>query len=323
MDFNYSCDSFPGWASYAVSLQNSTYFLVTMFGTLTLPSIFFNALILITLARIGSLQTPSNLFLCNLAVSDLGVVLISQPVGYAWKLLEFLSPDTQNTCGIANVFLITATLFYGVSLLTITCASIDRYLALYLHLSYNSTVTCKRVLVVCGGSWLLMAFISVITSFGVHAFHIAAAIFITICLPIMAFCYYKIYKVLKYHHVKINQSLPSAEGRVPNLLRYKRSVIGLFYVLVLMVVSFAPFGCVAAVFEIIGLSESLVLAWNVTACLAYVNCILNPLIYYWKMRDLRSSVNQTVSLICTRRSLRQIHPIRSAWTVDQSNSRTA
>ncbi|EDO43723.1 predicted protein [Nematostella vectensis] len=297
MSQNFSCESFPGWANYSANLKTSSYLLVTVFTILTLPSIVFNALILITVFRVRSIQTTSNVFLCNLAASDLGATLISLPLAFSWKLSEFLSTDAQNTCRIANAFMMSSVIFTGVSVLTLTTATVDRYLALYLHLSYNSIVTVQRVLIICGGMWVSCSIFSAVTLYGVHVYHPVTTIFVSVCLPVVIFCYYKIYKVLKYHHLKINQSVPSEEGKVVNLLRYKKSVIGLIYVLVMMIVLLAPFACVVAVFEVSGqLSESLLLAWNVTGCLVFTNSTFNPLVYYWKIRELRYNVNETVSL---------------------------
>ena len=107
-------------------------------GTLMLISIIGNALVLVTILRTSSLRSPSTAFLCSLAVSDLLVRLVVQPVYIAYNLKP--GPD---------LYSVTSTLFVmacGVSLCTMTVISVDRFLALRYHTRYPNLMTEKRAL---------------------------------------------------------------------------------------------------------------------------------------------------------------------------------
>ena len=79
------------------------------------------------------------------------VVLISEP----FYITFLLSPDRASLCYYSDViYEITAVVFCGVSIQTITAISVDRLLALSLDLRYRQFVTIRRVRVLVIMSWL-------------------------------------------------------------------------------------------------------------------------------------------------------------------------
>ena len=55
---------------------------------LMLISIIGNTLVLVAILRTPSLRSPSTILLCSLAVSDIFVGLVAQPVSIAYQLTE-------------------------------------------------------------------------------------------------------------------------------------------------------------------------------------------------------------------------------------------
>ena len=98
------------------------------------------------------LHVPSNLLLCCLAISDLVVGLISQPASSFYRH-QRIWPSLQ--CRENVLFSCSGWLFSGLSLLTLCAISVDRYLALKLHLRYTAVVTVNRVLATVIGFWIL------------------------------------------------------------------------------------------------------------------------------------------------------------------------
>ena len=92
----------------------------------------------------------------SLAVSDLAVGLLVQPF-YVGLLIKWLQRDdsTDATCTTFFVIInfLSAASFYGVVAL-----SVDRFLALHLHLRYQELVTRKRVVAVVITIWVFSAF---------------------------------------------------------------------------------------------------------------------------------------------------------------------
>ena len=106
-----------------------------------------NILILIALYKVSSIHPPTKFLLRCLAMSDLCVGVIVQPLFVAF-LLEIASGKWHILFFTFNTLSFT---LCGFSLTTATAISVDRLLALLLGLRYRHTVTLRRVrcLVVC------------------------------------------------------------------------------------------------------------------------------------------------------------------------------
>ena len=106
---------------------------------LMLLSIIGNSLVLAVILRTPSLRSASAVFLCNLAISDLLVGLVVQPVYIANEFTSSVSPlnHAENSLSV---------LACGVSLVTMTALSVDRCLALHCHMRYPNLMTQKRAL---------------------------------------------------------------------------------------------------------------------------------------------------------------------------------
>ena len=127
-----------------------------------LVSITGNSLVLTAILRSPSLRSPSIVFLCSLAVSDLLVGLAVQPVFIATL---FKSGDSLfQSCNML------ASSCCGVSLCTMTAIGVDRFWSLHYHMRYPNLMTSKRalriVLLIC----FIFPFLSCIHFWGRNIF---------------------------------------------------------------------------------------------------------------------------------------------------------
>ena len=111
-----------------------------------------NILILIALRKVTSIHPPTKLLFQCLAITDLGVGLISQPL---MATLMLLVDNIDIKIWKVLFFYLSWSLsiaFCGVSVFTSTALSVDRLLALFLGLRYRHAVTLKRIRAVlaCG-----------------------------------------------------------------------------------------------------------------------------------------------------------------------------
>ena len=90
--------------------------------------------------------------LLSLACSDVAVGLFSQPL-YTFFLINWLRLDNPS-CNTKQVRTISNTLFSGASFLGVVAVSVDRFLAVHLHLRYQELVTHRRVVVVVISIWV-------------------------------------------------------------------------------------------------------------------------------------------------------------------------
>ena len=117
-----------------------------------------NILILIALRKVTSIHQPTKLLFQYLAITDLGVGLISQPLmATVMLLVDNIDIKIVNIM-FAHLFSSLSITFCGVSVFASTALSVDRLLALFLGLRYRHVVTLKRIRAVlaCGCLALLL-----------------------------------------------------------------------------------------------------------------------------------------------------------------------
>ena len=107
-----------------------------------------NALILIALHKVSSIHPPTKLFFRCLAVTDLCVGLVAQPLFVTLMLSYFTNMNVNARRSILNTGRVSSGILCGVSALITTAISVDRLLALLLGLRYRHVVTLRRVRVV-------------------------------------------------------------------------------------------------------------------------------------------------------------------------------
>ena len=92
-----------------------------------------NILTIHAVRKTSSLQKPLKTLLLSLAVSYLGVGLFAQPLYITWTI--------NRTNSVFMAFTIIATLFAYASFFLVVAISVDRFLAIHLHLRYQELVT--------------------------------------------------------------------------------------------------------------------------------------------------------------------------------------
>ena len=135
-DFN--CDIHNKITGLAVSAVKILLSVIVILG---------NTLILVALHKENSLHPPSKLLLRCLAISDLCVGLVSEPLAVIFWMSTIYK--RWNFCRHIFVSLIvTGYSLCGMSLLIMTAISVDRLLALSLRVKYRQVVTLKRICII-------------------------------------------------------------------------------------------------------------------------------------------------------------------------------
>ena len=131
---------------------------------------------------------------------------------------------------------------------------------------------------------------------------IAFAAFLS-CAVTSSFCYIKIYYKLRLSQAQVqdqcHEGQPNQEGIQMNRVRYKKTVSTALWVQVLFLACHLPSGLFLGFITITGLNTpflwfSLALATS----LMYAYSTLSPLLYCWRMRELRQAVKDTIKKFC-------------------------
>ena len=257
-----------------------------------------NTLILVALPKVSSrsLHLPSKVLFGGLATTDICVGVIVEPT----TVVHWMSVVKQkwNICYYATVanFIISNTLC-SVSLAISTAISVDRLLALSLGLRYRNFVTFKRTLVTVISFWVLSFLITVGNFWDPRIrlwfYHLG----ICVCLVTSVFAYTKIFFTLRRNQIQMHQRQPS-QAIPPNIDRYRKAVYSAMWVQVTLVVCYLPFAVVAALTPQRGMPLSIYLARQYTGTVVYLNSTLNPLLYCWRIREVRRVVKDTIRRFC-------------------------
>ena len=265
---------------------------------LSYTAITLNSVTIYAMTKTSSLPKNVKTLLLSLAVSDLGIGLIGQPLYIARLVMQLEpnfgnSPEYMTTCKaffISSYFLCYAS-FFGITALTV-----DRFLAIHLHLRYQELVTHKRVVVLVISIWVLSAILSLFRV-TVPAIKDAYVVFVTIdivCHLTTAVLYSKIYLAVRHHTNQIIHALQvqqeAQNGEMANAARLRKSAVATFYVYIVFLLCYLPDIGFFIAFIISGSTTTMTVLSTYTYTLVFLNSSLNPLIYCWKMSHIRRAV---------------------------------
>ena len=263
-----------------------------------------NTLILVALHKETSLHPPSKLLYRNLAITDLCVGIIVEPLFVTyWTSVVNERWDICYYAERAGDY--SGSILCAVSLLTVTAISVDRLLALLLGLRYRQVVTLRRTFITVIALWIL-SIVSACTIFWNSLItswcqYIGTAM----CLVTTIFAYTKIFLTLRHNQIHVDhvQShvFPGQPSQaIPlNIARYRKAVNSALWIQVTLVVCYLPFGIAVALTPQRGMPLSSYLARNFAATILYLNSSLNPLLYCWRIREVRQAVKETLrQLFC-------------------------
>ena len=236
-------------------------------------------------------KTLKTLFL-SLAVSDVGVGLLAQPL-YTSLLVRWIKQNDAG-CNTYKIFDIMMGLLSVVSFFLVVAVSIDRLLAIHLHLRYQELVTHRRVVAVVISIWTLSAFLFLIMLWvpqDINSLIVTitgvSGLFLTILV------YIRIYLVVRRHKNQIRALQEQQVGQTDEMADFislVKSAAGIFYVYLVFLLCYLPHFICLAVIEINGPSIALKRFYLFSVTLLYLNSSLNPVIYCWKMRHIRHAI---------------------------------
>ena len=240
-----------------------------------------------------TLSLPKNLktLLLSLAVSDLGVGLLAQPMYVVSRLID--SQQNNDTDSVINrAFHIPINLFISASLFSVTALCADRFLAIYLHLRYQELVTHKRVAAVVISIWVISALISLIIFFiPKNIVYVSFVIIDAACIITATSLSVKLYLTLRHHINQIHVPQVAQNDQGESVQRKRRSAMASLYVYLVFIVCYLPNICVLIIIANISEpSNSLQHLQFYTLTLAFLNSTLNPLIYFWKMKRIQHTI---------------------------------
>ena len=274
-------------------------FLSALNISLSIAAFLGNTLILVALHKETSLHPPSKLLYRNLAITDLCVGIITEPLLVTY-LTSVVNRRWDSCYYTALALIFSGNTLCAVSLLTLTAISVDRLLALLLGFRYRQVVTLKRTHIAVIGLWI-MCIVGASTTFWNSLIILWCQNIVTaLCLVTTIFAYSKIFLTLRHNQIHVNpvrsHVFPGQPSQaIPlNIARHRKAVNSALWIQVTLVVCYLPFGIAVALTPRRGMPLSTYLARNFATTIVYLNSSLNPFLYCWKMRQVRQAVKETL-----------------------------
>ena len=249
------------------------------------------------------LHVPSNILLCCLAISDLVVGLISQPAFVIYKVAE-IKGYFNVYCTARMLQSCSGWLSSAVSGLTMCAISVDRYLALKLHLRYTAVVTVTRVLVTVIGLWLFCA-TSISLRFVMgnveHYWNVIPIALFLSCLFVTVVTCAKVFQIVRLHRRQIHDWLELTahfHGRsAVEVARHEKSALTILYLLGTFFLCFVPFLVTVIIETVQGYTFPVKIAYDYAGTVVFLSSSLNPPLYYWRIREIRRAAKRTIQKI--------------------------
>jgi len=274
-------------------------FLAALNIFLSITASLGNALILVALHKETSLHPPTKLLFWCLAITDLCVGVISQPL-FTVSFFSYAATgmSSEALLYINKLNITSSLLLCGVSVLTSTAISVDRLQALFSGLRYRHVVTLPRVRAAITCFWIIG-----ITYASIYLWKIEIAFTVFFALIILSlttsvFSYVKIYIKLRQRQLRVHAVPPGQpNGRqvLLNIARYKRTVSSAVWVQLTLAICYIPFLVMFILTTYARISRGkFQVAVDIPSTLTYLNSSLNPILYCWRIRSVRQAAKDTI-----------------------------
>ena len=207
------------------------------------------------------------------------IVLLIKPIAF----VAFPLPSPSSDLKVPN-------------LSTVTAISFNRLLALLLRLRYRQLVTLNRVYVIVTALWIVSVVCTTMHLWNSQVTTWYSSILASLCLVLSTASFTKNFHAFRHQQIHVQNQFHQGQSREANLLnmaRYRKAVSSALWVQLALIICYLPISIMEAL-TIQELSPSLVIAEGFAVTLVYLNSTLNPILYCWKMNEVRQAVKQII-----------------------------
>jgi hypothetical protein len=270
-------------------------FTVVVNSLLIIPIVLLNVMAIVTIQKSSQLKNRPCYFAIVLqSAADIGVGCFTIPIT-TFFLASPLLPVGH--CIAIHLIAHVGYTPVGISIITLSLITIERYIGVVHPYSYATLVTKRRILVYVIGGILLNVLVTSVLSFKVHG--IGNAFFATLTIAffaLSAFVYARIYLIIR--KLVRSKVTPSHENgnRKRNILREMKHARSCFLVVVCFIFCMTPFLLSPIILHKHGLAlHNAFVGWSVV--LGTSNCIFNSMIFFWTKTLMRKEAIKIIKAI--------------------------
>ena len=296
--FGSYCDSTSTHYYPAVQQLPKTIYIVACVVNVisSVTSTFGNTLILLALRKCRSLRSSSKALLYSLALTDLFVGVVVLPLFTAYYLMIILEIP-RYYCVVAITYSTTSTFIGAVCLETIATIAVDRYLAFHARLRYRKLMKFRRIVSILVIEWIIAAARSGFGLWNGQVDLVSLVVGLSVCCLLTSLCYVSIYRGLRHHVAHIQQQMNSNGSTAFNIGQYRRTVNNMLWINGFLFVCYLPYLASLLTILAIGLSDTTRFLLHFSASVIFLNSSLNPILYCWKIKELRENVIALLSCL--------------------------
>ena len=294
--------------SYSNAVEISRIILLTIVPILMILTVLVNSAYIITLWKKSSLHTPSNMLLGALAMSDVLVAIVGEPL---W-LVQIFYTTNGHEFQIVSQKVKVRTMYYFVllSFFNIVSVSIDRYVAVFHPYWYHVKATCKThcMIGIAVYAISIIAFtpLAIIARKKLNTVSYIYIALMGLSLTITSYCNMKIFALIKTHTRRISAVTNDANNETSGhctvqQAKEKNKAIIIAIITILFFICYAPFTVYVAITDLEKSTpkNSGILLRYWTTIFVVLNSMLNPIVYYARVRSVRKAFKE---IICNGRS---------------------
>ena len=266
-------------------------------GCLCYSTIVLNITTICALRKTVLISKQLRILLLNLALSDLAVGVLAQPlyIAYLAGELRYKIPDPTTYIVSSLIW----NILYLSSFFNILALHADRFAAIHMPLRYSNLVTCKRTAIAVIAIWLFnILLVSFSVSLTPPRSRISLVIFdiiVFFCLITSTWSSYKNYLTMRRHKMEIQAQVQQVAQNtsVENHARLRKSTYSTFWIYLIFCVCYLPNVLIEIVDMVYGYgsASTVIHTMNIyLVTLMFLNSSLNPVIYCWKMRHIRHTI---------------------------------
>ena len=248
-----------------------------------------NAFMLAAIWRNPSLRTPSYVLLAGLAVTDFCTGLLSQPFFVMFNLAAITGKEKMFCIG-GIVTGSTGPYFSALTFAVVSMMAVERWL----HMSRRSLLTVRRVLFLYATFAVLIIFPVLFTGRSIG--NVLIVIFFSVgvvCIAAVALAYLKVFQIIRHHQHQIHTNANAIDMK-----KYKNSIFTILYILMLFVFSYVPYMYYVLVcFILQDFGKCTGATFNVCVAVMFSCSCFNPLLYYWRIKEIRDGVRSVIRKI--------------------------
>ena len=261
------------------------------------------------------LHTRSTISLMSLAVTDFLVGIIVEPM----HISQLFSVRMRNDCEMNEIRRKMYSIILAASVNSLALISYDRYIHLTKHVNYRRYMTKKKIALLTAFTWAMALIVLLFRTINIMVDTIVAITHILLGQCVMITCYIVIFITARNQRRRVSPMLVHRSQR-EEIRRHSRAARAIIIIIAVTIVTYLPIALFYVYMVISPLlsksptvsSEARETGYLVTLTIAMSCSAINPLIYYLRIPEFKTSLRRILEVSVPKSAVRSSNETRMA-----------